>query len=196
MNVVRIYHVPPRWFLDCCAAAGVRVLITLPWAKHVEFLDRAKIRREIVKTVRAAVAKHAGHPAIFGYLVGNEIPTTMVRWLGVRRVTEFLETLINVGREADPNVRFSLRELSADGISPPAERRFLLLQRLPARAARFRESISCGCKTSPRKSRSCSANSGWTRSATARRSRPKCSTGMSTASCAAARRDDLLRLDR
>ncbi len=48
--------------------------------------------------MRTAVAKHAGHPAIFGYLVGNEISTTMVRWLGVRRVTEFLEHLIRVGR--------------------------------------------------------------------------------------------------
>ena len=57
--------------------------------------------------MRKAVAEHAGHPAIFGYLVGNEIPTTMVRWLGVRRVTEFLEHLIRVGREADPNVLFS-----------------------------------------------------------------------------------------
>ena len=107
INVVRIYHLPPRWFLDCCTAAGVRVLITLPWAKHVEFLVRAKDRRAIVRAVRKAVAEHAGHPAIFGYLVGNEIPTTMVRWLGVRRVTEFLETLIRVGREADPNVLFS-----------------------------------------------------------------------------------------
>ena len=107
INVARIYHLPPRWFLDCCMNAGVRVLITLPWAKHVEFLVRAKDRREIVRAVRKSVAEHAGHPAIFGYLVGNEIPTTMVRWLGVRRVTEFLETLISVGREADPNVLFS-----------------------------------------------------------------------------------------
>ncbi len=41
-NVVRIYHAPPRWFLDRCATAGMRVLVTLPWAKHVEFLRRAK----------------------------------------------------------------------------------------------------------------------------------------------------------
>ncbi|MEP6974347.1 MAG: glycosyltransferase [Spartobacteria bacterium] len=107
INVARIYHLPPRWFLDCCSEVGVRVMITLPWAKHIEFLVRAKTRREIVQSVRVAVAKHAGHPAIFGYLVGNEIPTTMVRWLGVRRVTEFLETLIRVGREEDPNVLFS-----------------------------------------------------------------------------------------
>ena len=48
LNVVRIYHVPPVWFLDCCAAAGMRVLITVPWAKHVEFLSRKASRDQIV----------------------------------------------------------------------------------------------------------------------------------------------------
>lgn len=119
LNVVRIYHVPPVWFLDCCAAAGMRVLITLPWAKHVEFLGR-KARHEIDAMVRTAVATNRGHPAIFGYLVGNEISSTMVRWLGVRRVTEFVEHLIRIGREIDPNVLFSYASY------PPTE--FLLPQ--------------------------------------------------------------------
>ncbi|MEP6810098.1 MAG: glycoside hydrolase family 2 TIM barrel-domain containing protein, partial [Chthoniobacterales bacterium] len=107
LNLLRIYHAPPLWFLDLCAAAGMRVLITLPWAKHLEFLRERKARAAIVESVRAAVAEHAGHPAIFGYLVGNEIHSTMVRWLGVRRVTEFLEHLIRVGRETNPHVLFS-----------------------------------------------------------------------------------------
>ena len=58
--------------------------------------------------------------AIFGYLVGNEIASTMIRWLGVRRVTEFVEHLIRIGREADPNVLFSYASY------PPTE--FLLPQ--------------------------------------------------------------------
>src|SRR3989440_920717 len=107
LNVVRIYHVPPLWFLDRCAAAGMRVLITLPWAKHVEFLRKKSSRDEISGMVRKAVATHRGHPAIFGYLVGNEISSTMVRWLGVRRVTEFIERLIRIGRAIDPNTLFS-----------------------------------------------------------------------------------------
>jgi O-antigen biosynthesis protein len=107
INVLRIYHAPPLWFLDRCAAAGMRVLITLPWAKHLEFLRKKKSRDEIAKMVRIAVEDQAGHPAIFGYLVGNEIPTTMARWLGVRRVTEFVEHLIRIARAASPNVLFS-----------------------------------------------------------------------------------------
>src|SRR5712691_12092370 len=53
-NVVRIYHVPPRWFLDRCASAGMRVLITLPWAKHVEFLRKKSSRDQISAMVREA----------------------------------------------------------------------------------------------------------------------------------------------
>ncbi len=107
INVVRVYHLPPLWFLDQCAAKGVRVLITLPWAKHIEFLREKSARDTISKSVRDTVRQHAGHPAIFGYLVGNEISTTMVRWLGVRRVTEFVEHLIRIGRAEDPDVLFS-----------------------------------------------------------------------------------------
>ncbi|HEX8280461.1 MAG TPA: glycosyltransferase, partial [Chthoniobacterales bacterium] len=119
-NVLRIYHRPPLWFLDRCARAGMRVLITLPWAKHVEFLRKKKARDEIVASVRSTVAEHAGHPAIFGYLVGNEISPAMVRWLGVRRVTEFLEHLIRVARAENPDVLFSYASY------PPTE--FLLPQ--------------------------------------------------------------------
>ena len=107
LNVVRIYHSPPRWFLDRCAAAGMRVLVTLPWEKHIEFLRERSTRKQIVENIRAAVKTHAGHPAIFGYLVGNEISSTMARWLGTRRVIEFVEELIQIGRAIDPDALFS-----------------------------------------------------------------------------------------
>jgi len=107
LNVVRIYHAPPRWFLDRCAAAGMRVLITLPWAKHIEFLRERAARDAVADAVRDAVTEYAGHPALFGYLVGNEISSTMVRWLGVRRVTEFVERLVRIGRAIDPEVLYS-----------------------------------------------------------------------------------------
>jgi GT2 family glycosyltransferase len=107
VNLLRIYYVPPRWFLDLCAARGMRVLISIPWAEHLEFLNNAAIRSEAKRAVREGVAKNAGHPAVFGYLVGNEIPSTMVRWLGARQVTEFVEQLINIGRATDPRALFS-----------------------------------------------------------------------------------------
>ena len=107
LNVVRIYHVPPRSFLDRCAVAGMRVLVTLPWAKHIEFLRERSTRKDIVEAVKTAVGAHAGHPVVLGYLVGNEISSTMVRWLGARRVVEFIEELVQMGRRIDPDVLFS-----------------------------------------------------------------------------------------
>ena len=107
VNLIRVYHVPPRWLLDAAAAHGLRVLISIPWTQHVEFLNSGSLKRQIVKTIREAVTKNAGHPAIFGYFVGNEVPTTMVRWLGARRVVEFLERLIEVARAADPRPLYS-----------------------------------------------------------------------------------------
>jgi glycosyltransferase involved in cell wall biosynthesis len=120
LNVLRIYHAPPRWFLDRCAAAGMRVLITLPWEKHIEFLRKRSAREKIEDSVRRAVAANAGHSAILGYLVGNEISPQIARWLGVRRVTEFVEKLVRIGRRIDPDVLFSYATY------PPTE--FLLPQ--------------------------------------------------------------------
>ena len=107
LNVVRIYHSPPPWFLDRCTNAGMRVLVTLPWEKHIEFLRERSIRKQIAEAVRTTVSKYAGHPAILGYLVGNEISSTMARWLGARRVIEFVEELIRIGRAIDPDALFS-----------------------------------------------------------------------------------------
>ena len=60
VNVVRIYHSPPRWFLDRCVAAGMRVLVTLPWEKHIEFLRKRSTRKQIAENVRAAVKATPG----------------------------------------------------------------------------------------------------------------------------------------
>ncbi len=120
VNLLRIYHVPPRWFLDLAREFGLRVLISIPWAEHIEFLRQPKMRRQIIETICAAVSKNKGHEAIFGYLVGNEIPTTMVRWLGARQVIEFVEMLIDRAREIDPRPLYSYASY------PPTE--FLLPQ--------------------------------------------------------------------
>jgi GT2 family glycosyltransferase len=107
INLLRVYHVPPRWLLDLAAEFGLRVLISIPWTEHVEFLNSRKLRRQIVQTIRVGASKHAGHPAVFGYLIGNEVPTTIVRWLGATRVIAFLERLIDVARTADPRALIS-----------------------------------------------------------------------------------------
>lgn len=106
-NLVRIYTNPPRWFLDLCLENGLRVLLSIAWMEHVEFLNDPKVRSSVEKAVIEAVREHKGHHAILGYLLGNEIPSSMVRWLGAKRVTEFVEHLVNIARREDPRALYS-----------------------------------------------------------------------------------------
>jgi len=129
LNVVRIYHAPPRWFLDRCAVAGMRVLVTLPWEKHIR-VSCVKERRanKLPGPVRAAVMSHAGHPAILWFTWwATKFPA---RWhagsAGVR-VIEFCGG-INSHRTRDRSgLRFFLRNVSANGISAAAKCRFLFV---------------------------------------------------------------------
>jgi len=106
-NVIRLYTSPPCWFLDLCHQHGLYILLSIPWMEHVEFLNDRTIRASIETVVIQTIRQHRGHPAIFGYLLGNEIPSSMVRWLGAKRVTEFLEHLVTLARREDPFVLYS-----------------------------------------------------------------------------------------
>jgi glycosyltransferase involved in cell wall biosynthesis len=106
-NCLRTFTVPPRWLLDRAAEHGIRVLVTVPWAQHVSFLDRKELVAEIRGTMRAAAETCAGHPALFGILVGNEIPPDMVRWYGPDRVREFLASLVDVVKQRAPEALVS-----------------------------------------------------------------------------------------
>src|SRR5439155_1664890 len=102
-NLLRIYYVPPRWFLDLAAEHELKLLVDVPWQKHLCFLESEKSKTEARDSVRAAVQACQGHPAVFAYSVVNEIPAEIVRWSGARRVTDFIEELVDVAKSADPD---------------------------------------------------------------------------------------------
>ncbi|HTL28681.1 MAG TPA: glycosyltransferase, partial [Tepidisphaeraceae bacterium] len=102
INTVRTYTVPPRWVLDLAMRHGLRVMVGLPWEQHIAFLDRAATARDIVRRVAEGVRNCAGHPAVLAYAIGNEIPCTIVRWYGARRVERFLSRLCDAARREDP----------------------------------------------------------------------------------------------
>ena len=52
INLIRVYHVPARWLLDLAAEHGLRVLVSIPWTQHVEFLNSRSLIRQIKKVVR------------------------------------------------------------------------------------------------------------------------------------------------
>jgi GT2 family glycosyltransferase len=102
INAVRVYTVPPRWLLGTALKHGLRVLIGLPWEQHVAFLDDREMIQSIEERVREGVRSCAGHPAVLGYAVGNEIPGPIVRWYGAKRVERFLLRLARVVKQQDP----------------------------------------------------------------------------------------------
>ena len=63
-NTIRLYEPPPRWFLDLCQQNGLRVLLSIPWMEHVEFLNSRKVRASVEEAVIKMVRENKGHPAI------------------------------------------------------------------------------------------------------------------------------------
>lgn len=101
-NVVRVYEVPAKWFLDAAAAQGLKVFIDIPWNKHVCFLDSARERADARHAVRRAVSACGGHPAVFAFSVANELPSDIVRWSSAASVTTFIDDLIEEAKGEDP----------------------------------------------------------------------------------------------
>ena len=94
LNTVRIPHtMPPRSLLDAAQRHGLRVMVGLSAEQYVGFLIDKKGAPDIEGLVRAKVRACAGHPALLCYAIGNEIPAPLVRWLGHRRVEQYLERL-------------------------------------------------------------------------------------------------------
>src|SRR5262249_23608472 len=93
--------------LDEAARNGLRVMVGLPWAQHVAFLDDRKlahgIRHDIVRQARMI----GGHPAVLMMALGNEIPPGVVRWHGNIRVERFLRHLYEEAKAASPDSLFT-----------------------------------------------------------------------------------------
>ncbi len=101
MNAVRVYTVPPRWLLDLAGEHGLLVLAGLPWEQHITFLDDAARMRAIEQRVREGVRSLAAHPALLGVTIGNEIPASIVRWHGRKRIESFLHRLYDATKSED-----------------------------------------------------------------------------------------------
>jgi GT2 family glycosyltransferase/DNA-binding beta-propeller fold protein YncE len=107
VNTVRTYTPPRRDMLDAAAAAGLRVMVGLPWSQHVAFLDDRALKRTIRRDITAKVAELGDHPAILAFALGNEIPPGVVRWHGQLRVERFLRRLYEDAKSASPDSLFT-----------------------------------------------------------------------------------------
>ncbi len=120
-NAVRTYTVPPPGLLDAAQAHGLWVLVGIPVgaARHLSGRSRPG-RATIVERVRAGVRACAGHPAVLGYAIGNEIPSPIVRWHGRRRVGSVPAIALRGRQERRPGRARHLRQLPDDRVSRAA----------------------------------------------------------------------------
>ena len=102
-NLLRVYHIPPRWLLDLAAQHDLLLLVDVPWDKHLCFLDSETQRAAAREAVRRAVRDCARHPAVFAFSLANEIPPDVVRWSGERAVADFIDELVAEAKRIDPD---------------------------------------------------------------------------------------------
>jgi cellulose synthase/poly-beta-1,6-N-acetylglucosamine synthase-like glycosyltransferase len=102
INSVRTYTAPPRWFLDKAQKYGLFVMVGLWWEQFVMFLDDKGLTLSIEKKVREWIRSNAGHPAVLCYAIGNEIPSSIVRYYGALKIEKFIEKLYRIAKSEDP----------------------------------------------------------------------------------------------
>ena len=107
INTVRTYTAPRRDLLDTAARHGLRIMVGLPWAQHVAFLDDGKLTRTIRTALTARIRELGDHPAILLFALGNEIPPGVVRWHGRVRVERFLRAAYEDAKSASPESLFT-----------------------------------------------------------------------------------------
>ena len=104
LNSVRVYTPPPRWLLDVAHEHGLKVMVGLPWEQHIAFLDEKGRADDIIRRIEGDVERIGSHPALLCYAIGNEIPASVVRWAGPRRIERFLYRLYRAVKRRDPDV--------------------------------------------------------------------------------------------
>lgn len=100
-NSVRTYTVPPTWLLDIAESFGLKVMVGLPVEQNYAFLDDKSNIENIKKLIEDCVISCNGHSSILAYVIGNEIPASIVRWHGASKVERFLKEIYEIVKKED-----------------------------------------------------------------------------------------------
>jgi len=81
--------------------------VGISWRQHIDFLESDEVLSEAKAALKDCLTELEDHPALLGVLIGNEIESSLVRWMGPTAVQQFLETLIAYGKKLSPSTLFS-----------------------------------------------------------------------------------------
>lgn len=101
-HALRLYTWPTNALLDQAHAHGLVIFAGLEWPHAYDFL-RDDGLHNARRAIEAGLIASADHPALAGVFVANEIPADLVRWMGPVHVREALESLINQGKQGQPD---------------------------------------------------------------------------------------------
>src|SRR3989440_6351406 len=97
-NVIRVYHTPPKWFMDMAQDAGLKSFIDVAWPKNLTFVGDREVTEQAHAAVRQAARTCGNHPAIFAISVVNEVPPDIVRFVGREKVEQFIDDLVDTAK--------------------------------------------------------------------------------------------------
>ena len=106
-NAVRVYAEPDQKLLDAAQEAGLWVFVGLAWEYWCDFISKPSLLSVAQLALTDGLKRWGRHPAVAGVFVANEIPSDMVRWMGVMKVRRALEALIELGRSKSPKLLYA-----------------------------------------------------------------------------------------
>ncbi len=101
-NVVRLYDAPSERIADAAWECGLRLMVDVCWGPRGRELREPETLAMMVEYTRRNVRALAGHPAMFLYSLGNEIPPLTVRWYGRHHIAKFVRMLYDNVKEIAP----------------------------------------------------------------------------------------------
>ena len=106
-NAIRVYEIPDVRLLDAALAHGLKVFGGLKWGQNLDFMMKPRYHSAAMVRLVSELKIAAGHPALAGVYVGNEIPADLARWMGPIKVRLAIEALISLGKAAAPQLLFA-----------------------------------------------------------------------------------------
>jgi glycosyltransferase involved in cell wall biosynthesis len=124
-NCLRIYHNPPKWFLDLAHENDLKIFLDVSWPKNLSFCDDREIADQAHAAVRESARCCGNHPAVFAISVVNEIPADIVRFCGSPRIERFIDELVATGKREAPQCLFTFANFPTTEYVHPREIDFL-----------------------------------------------------------------------
>jgi GT2 family glycosyltransferase len=94
---------PPVELLDIAQRHGLWVMVGLSCEQYIGYLIDGGKGRDLEGRIRATVRSCAGHPALLCCALGNEIPSSVARWIGAKRIEHYLKHMFEAARQEDPD---------------------------------------------------------------------------------------------